>query len=179
MAARRAHARIEGGIAGLVRRFNKCRVVGVHCRMGVVVGGNVHIDRKRMRLEGLGSSMGILPPITVGAFMLTMLAGLPDPRCAQCVREQGPLTVVGGQMDDVATTGRLWTKHNSCGFGTISTHLPTIPLDLAYARVVALHLPLPVPARAPTCCPTLHKRMSILHHGALARSYRETLEYPS
>ena len=94
--------------------------------------------------------MEIPPPMIVGAFKLTMLAGLPDPRCAQCVREQASSTVVGGQMDDVATTRRGWDKHNSCGFGTILAHLPTIPLDLAYARMAALHLPLPVPARAPT-----------------------------
>ena len=98
----------------------------------------------------VGGSMDITPSMTVEAFMVSMLAGLPDPRCAQCVREQGPLTIVGGQMDDVATTGRGWTKHNSCGFGTISTHLPTTRPDLAYARVVALHLPLPVLTRAST-----------------------------
>ena len=94
-----------------------------------------------MRLGELGDSMDTTPAMAVGAFMLSMLAGLPDPRCAQCVREQGPLTIVGGQMDDVATTGRGWTKHNSCGFGTISTHLPTTPPDLACARVATLHLP--------------------------------------
>ena len=131
IAARYVHARIERGFASLVTRFNKCRVVVVHRRMDVVVGGDIHVGRRRVRLGELGGSMEILPPMIVGAFMLTMLAGLPDPRCAQCVREQGPLAVVGGQMDDVATTRRVWTKHNSCGFGTISTHLPTTPLDLA------------------------------------------------
>ena len=78
-----------------------------------------------------GGWMDIAPSMTVEAFMASMLAGLPDPRCAQCVREQGPLTVVGGQMDDVATAWRGWAKHNSYGFGTISTHLPTTPSDLA------------------------------------------------
>ena len=150
IAAGYIYARIERGSACLVTRFSKCRVVVVHRRMDVVVGGSVHIDRKRMRLEGPGSSMGILPPITVGAFMLTMLAGLPDPRCAQCVREQGSSTVAGGQMDDVATTRWGWTKHNSCGLGSISTHLPTTPVDLGYPRVAALHLPFSVPARAAT-----------------------------
>ena len=96
-----------------------------------------------MRLGELGGSMDFAVSMTAEAFMLGMLAGLPDPRCAQCVREQGPLTVVGGQMDDVATTGRGCAKHNSYGFGTISSHLPTTPLDLAYARVAALHLPFP------------------------------------
>ena len=99
-----------------------------------------------------GGSMDITPGMAVGAFMVSILAGLPDPRCAQCVREQGPLTIVGGQMDDVATTRWGWTKHNSCGFGTISTHLLTASLDLAYARVATLHLHLPVPGRAPTRC---------------------------
>ena len=74
--------------------------------MDVVVGGNVHIGRERVRLGELGGSMDIIPSMAVGAFMPDMLAGLPDLRCAQCVREQGPLTIVGGQMDDVAATGR-------------------------------------------------------------------------
>ena len=73
--------------------------------MGVVVGENVHIGGKRVRLREVGGSMEISPSMAAGAFMPDMLAGLPEPRCAQCVREQGPLTVVGGQMDDVATTG--------------------------------------------------------------------------
>ena len=64
--------------------------------MGVVVGGSVHIGRKRVRVGELGGSMDITPAMAAGAFMLDMLAGLPDPRCAQCVREQGSLAVVGG-----------------------------------------------------------------------------------
>ena len=35
--------------------------------------------------------MGIAPFMIAGTFMVSMLAELPDPRCAQCVREQGPL----------------------------------------------------------------------------------------
>ena len=120
--------------------------------MDVVAGGDIHFGRRRVRLGEMGGSMNIAPSMTVEAFMLSMLAGLPDPRCAQCVREQGPLTVVGGQMDDVATARRALSKHNSYGFGTISTHLPTTPSDLAYARVATLHLPLPVLARAATWC---------------------------
>ena len=98
--------------AGFVGRLRKCGIVFFHRRIDVVVGGDIHVGRKRVRLRELGGSVEILLPMVVGAFMLGMLAGLPDPRCAQCVREQGPLAIVGGQMDDVATTGRGWTKHN-------------------------------------------------------------------
>ena len=106
IAARYVHARIERGFASLVTRFNKCRVVVVHRRMDVVVGGDIHFGRKRVRVGELGGSIGIAPFMIAGAFMQGMLAGFPDPRCAQCVRGQGPLTVVEGQMDDVATTRR-------------------------------------------------------------------------
>ena len=82
------------GLAGFVRRLNMWRAVRVHRRMEVEVGGNVHIGRKRVRVGELGGSIGIAPFMIAGAFMQGMLAGLPDPRCAQCVREQGPLTVV-------------------------------------------------------------------------------------
>ena len=101
-----ARARIRGGLAALVERLNKGKAVVIHRRMDVVVGGSVHIGRKRVRMGGPGGSMGTPPSMTVGAFMLIMLPGLPDLRCAQCVREQGPLTVVGGQMGDVATKRR-------------------------------------------------------------------------
>ena len=91
-------------------------------------------------MEESGGTMEMAPSMTVRAFIVDMLVGLPDPRCVQCVWEQGSLTVVGDQMDDVATARRRLSKHNSYGFGTISTHLLTAPLDLAYARVAALHL---------------------------------------
>ena len=82
-------------------------------------------------MEESGGTMEMALSMAVRAFILRMLVELPYPRCVQCVREQGSLTVVGGQMDDVATAWRGWAKHNSYGFGTISTHLPTTPLDLA------------------------------------------------
>ena len=123
----------------------------VHRSVDGVIGGGVHVGRTA-QLEEPGGSMGMAPSMTGRAFIVDMLVGFPDPRCVQCVREQGSLTVVGDQMDDVATARRALSKHNSYGFGTISTHLPTTPLDLAYARVATLHLHLPVPGRAPTRC---------------------------
>ena len=119
--------------------LNVCRIVGVHGGVDGVIGRNVHTGR-RAQLEEPGGTMEMAPSMAVRAFIVDMLAGLPDPRCVQCVREQGSLTVVGDQMDDVATARRALNKHNSYGFGTISTHLLMAPLDLAYARVATLHL---------------------------------------
>ena len=110
--------------------LNVCRIVGVHRGVDGAIGRNVHTGR-RAQLEEPGGTMERALSMTVRAFIVDMLVGLPDPRCVQCVREQGSLTVVGDQMDDVATAWRGWAKHNSDGFGTISSHLPTTPSDLA------------------------------------------------
>ena len=85
--------------------LNVCRIVGVHRGVDGAIGRNVHIGR-RAQFEDPGGSMEVAPSMTGRAFIVDILAGLLDSRCVQCVREQGPLAVVGGQMDDVATTRR-------------------------------------------------------------------------
>ena len=117
------------------RRGHPCWQEGAIGRVGGYNGdGPVHGRPSFYRRHASGASRSSVRAMCSGAGALDRCRRL-DGRC--CNARRG------------------WTKHNSCGFGTISTHLPTTPLDLGYARVAALHLPFPVLARAPTRFPAL------------------------